>query len=99
MIERILEQQAICSVLVEDHKNWHKMPSDQEFSCLEAISSVLKPLATFTDALSGEKHVTISCVLPIVQHITENLLNSVPTDSVIAQEMKRTIYFLTLDFV
>ena len=38
MIERILEQQqAICSVLVEDRKNWHKMPSDQEFSCPEAI--------------------------------------------------------------
>ena len=30
MIERILEQQqAICSVIVEDHKNWDKMPSDQ----------------------------------------------------------------------
>ena len=83
MVERILEQQqAICSVLVEDRKNWHKMPSEQE---LEAVCSVLKPLATFTDALSGEKHITISAVLPLVNHITQELLKLSPTDGRIAK--------------
>ena len=60
VIARILEQQqAICTVLVEDHKHWHHMPSDHEFSTLEAVSSVLQPLSTFTDVLSGEKNVTV----------------------------------------
>lgn len=92
MIDRILEQQqAICSVLAEDRKNWHKMPTDQQCSCLESISAVLKPLSTFTDALSGENHVTISCVLPLIKHITENLLSPNPTDTPIARDMKATI--------
>ena len=35
MIARILEQQqAISSVLAEDRKNWHKMPTDAEFSTM-----------------------------------------------------------------
>ena len=33
MIARILDQeQAICTVLAEDCKHWHYMPSDHEFS-------------------------------------------------------------------
>ena len=56
MLARIMEQQqAICAVLAEDRKNWHRMPSDHDFTTLEAMSSVLKPLSTFTDALAGEK--------------------------------------------
>ena len=56
MLAQILEQQqAICAVLAEDCKNWHRMPSDHDFTTLEAMSSVLKPLSTFTDALAGEK--------------------------------------------
>ena len=61
MIARILEQQqAICAVLAEDRKNWHRMPTDNEFSTLEAVASVLEPLSSFTDVLSGEKCVTVS---------------------------------------
>ena len=91
MIECILEQQpAICAVLVEDRKNWHKMPSDQEFSCLEAVVSVLKPLACFTDTLSGEKCVTISAVLPLVKHISQ-LMEVTSSDCRIVKQMKQTI--------
>ena len=69
MIERILEQQkAISAVLAEDRKNWHHMPTDQEFSVLETVAAVLKPLSIFTDALSGEKHLTISAVRPLLKH-------------------------------
>ena len=56
MIARILErQQAICAVLAEDRKHWHDMPSDHEFSTFKVVLSVLQPLSTFTDALSGKK--------------------------------------------
>ena len=91
MIEHILEQQpAICGVLVEDRRNWHKMPSDQEFSCLEAVASVLKPLSLFMDALSGEKCVTISAVLPLIKHINQ-LLEVTTSDCRIVKEMKEII--------
>ena len=60
MIERIVEQQAISGVLAEDRKNWCKMPTDAEVSTMEIVINVLKPLSFLTDALSGEKQVTVS---------------------------------------
>ena len=46
MIERILEQQqAIAAVLAADSKYWHKMPTENEFSTLEAVAAVLKSLS------------------------------------------------------
>ena len=46
MIARNLEQQqAICAVLAEDRKNWYRMPTDSEFSTLEAVASVLELLS------------------------------------------------------
>ena len=82
MKERILEQQrAIHSVLADDRKYWNKMLTDQESTCLETIVSVLKPIFNFTDALSGEKHVTISAVQPLLSHITNSLLASNEQDN------------------
>lgn len=92
MIERILEQQqAICAVLAEDRKNWYRMPSDQEISCLEAVVTVLKPLSNFTDALSGESCITISAVRPLLQHITDGILAETTSDCLIVKEMKEII--------
>ena len=74
MIARLIEQhQAICAVLVEDRKNWYRMPSDSEFSTLEAVASVLGPLSVFTDALSGEKCVTVSAIQPFLRYIVDDL--------------------------
>ena len=75
MLAQILEQQqAICAELAEDRYNRHCMPSDHAFTTLEAVSSVLKPLSTFTDALAGEMVVTVSAVCPLLKHILEDLL-------------------------
>ena len=92
MIERILEQQkAISAVLAEDRKNWHHMPTDQEFSVLETVAAVLKPLSIFTDALSGEKHLTISAVRPLLKHIVDEVLAVSPEDNPLSKEMKEII--------
>ena len=75
MLARILEQQeAVCAVLAEDRKNWHLMPSDLEFTILEAVASVLKPLHVFTDALAGEKNITISAIRPLLRHIVKQIV-------------------------
>ena len=76
MIARILEQQqAICAVLADDRKNWHRMPSDREFTTLEIVSQVLQPLSVFSDALSWESQVTVSAIRPLLKHITTSLLS------------------------
>ena len=86
MINRILEQQkAITSVLAEDHKNWHHM---QEFLVLEIVAAVLK----FTDALSGEKHLTISVVRPLLKHIVDEVLVVSAEDSSLSKEMKEILF-------
>ena len=70
MVSRIVEQQqAICAVLAEDRKHRYKIPTDNKFSILEAIVKVFEPLSYFTDALSGEKHVTASAIRPLLDHI------------------------------
>ena len=91
MVARIIEQQqAICAVLAEDRKNWHRMPSDADFSVLETIYTVLKPLSTLTDALSGEKQVTISAIRPVLKHVQDCLTVST-ADGVLATQMKTAI--------
>jgi len=49
----------LCCV-AEDCKHWYKMPTDTEFSTLQAIVKIFELLSCFTDALLGEKHVTAS---------------------------------------
>ena len=92
MVSRIIEQQqAISSVLADDRKNWHKMPTDAEFSTMETIVEVLKPLSYLTDALSGEKQVTVSAVLPVMKHV-KNRLSPVDTDSRLSKQMKEVMW-------
>ena len=38
-----------------ERKYWNKIPTDAEFTTLETLSDVLKPLSFITDALAGEK--------------------------------------------
>ena len=92
MMARILEQQqAISAVLAEDRKNWYRMPSDREFTTLEIVSQVLRPLSVFTDALSGETQVTVSAIRPLLKHIASTLLSVSPGDCTLIKEMKETI--------
>jgi len=71
--------------------NWHRMLTDNELSTLEALASVLEPLSHFTDALSGEKCVTVSAVRPLLSHIMDNCLRASPDDCAIVKEMKEII--------
>lgn len=92
MIARIVEQQqAICAVLLDDRKDRYRMPTDAEFSTLESIVTVLEPLSNFTDALSGEQHVTVPAINPLLQHILKSIVAASPGDNRVLREMKRII--------
>ena len=64
------------------------MPSDLEFTVLEAVASVLEPLHVFTVALAGEKHITISAIRPLLRHIVEQVVRVGANDCAIVREMK-----------
>ena len=76
--------------MIAERKNWHLMPQDADISVLEIIRDVLSPLNDFTDALSGEKQVTISCIQPVLWKIF-SVLAVKDTDGSLASEMKQMI--------
>ena len=63
------------------------MPTESEFSTLEAVVAVLKLLSVLTDALSGDE-VTTSALRPILKHIVGTHLVRNDEDSVFMSEMK-----------
>ena len=92
MISHIIEQQqAISAVLAEDRKNWHKLLTDEEFKVVEALSAVLEPFSYPTDALSGEKTVTVSTIRPVMKHIIDVLTMHKDTDSRLTKDIKQKI--------
>ena len=66
------------------------MPSENEFSILESLVEALKPLSVFTDALSGENHVTVSAFCPLLSHLLTNL-HVEPSSNGLMNEMKHII--------
>lgn len=64
MVNRVVEQQqALCATLFELRKG-DLMPTDQEFLVMETY--VMKPLVEITEALGGQKFVTISTLRPLI---------------------------------
>jgi len=89
MIERVLEQlPAIRRVLVEDRKHGHLNPTWQDVSVLESINAAMKPVADFTDVLSGEKYVTVSSVKPVLELLKGELLSPDPNDTQLTANIK-----------
>ena len=70
MVERVLEQmEAIRIVLGGDRNSSHLIPTWQDRDVLDSVAAALKPLKVMTDALSGEKCITISAVKPLLNHL------------------------------
>ena len=75
MVKRILEQkEAIRIVLSGDRSTSHLAITWQDINLLTSISTFVAPLEDLTDTLSGEAHVTISAVKPVLQHLCDVLL-------------------------
>ena len=93
MVERVLELlPAIRCVLVQDRKHSHLNPTWQDVSVLESINAAMKPLADFTDVLSGKKkkkNVTVSSVKPVLELIKDNLLSPGPDDTALTASIKK----------
>ncbi|KAK0140605.1 Zinc finger BED domain-containing protein 1 [Merluccius polli] len=92
MVERMLEQaQAIKRVFAQDNSR-RPLPQLiwQDISVLESVNNALKPVADFTDILSGEYYVTVSSLLPMLAHL-ESVLEESDDDSTLTADLKRVI--------
>ncbi len=75
MIQRILEQKkAITQVLAADRSTRHLVLTWQDIDVLDSVSKALAPLLDFTDALSSENYVTVSCLKPTLHLFNSELL-------------------------
>ena len=92
MISRVLEQEkALRQVLSVDRKTAHLVPTWQDLEVLESINKALAPLADFTDILSGEKYVTFSTLVPLLEHITDDILCEDEEDTTLIADIKQQI--------
>ena len=92
MISRVLEQEkALRQVLSVDRKTAHLVPTWQDLEVLESINKALTPLADFTDILSGEKYVTFSALVPLLKHITDDILCEDEEDTTLTADIKEQI--------
>lgn len=91
MVDRFIEQQqAVSAVFAEDRKKWYPMPKDSDITILETVKEVLSPLSSFADARSGEKHTTLSSVLPLTWKIYSTLTIE-DTSSNLERQLKQKI--------
>ena len=92
MVDRILEQEcALRQVLSNDRKSVHLIPSWQDIQVLESLKSGLGPVYDFTDILSGENYVTVSAIIPLLNHIyTESLLQR-EEDTQLTKDIKQKV--------
>nr|XP_023678533.1 zinc finger BED domain-containing protein 4-like [Paramormyrops kingsleyae] len=92
MIERFLEREkAIVRVLGADKKSRFLVPTCQDLEVLEAVNKAVKPLQDFTDALSAEAYVSVSCVKPVLHVFKNRLLQPEDNDADLTKTVKKNI--------
>ena len=92
MVSRLLEQEpAVRQVLVGDRKTTHLVPTWQDIEVLESLQSAIKPLADFTDMLSGEKRVTLSALRPVLHIFKTDILAESDENTTLTADIKRRI--------
>jgi len=95
MMECILVQQQPVSATLAQLRKGDLMPTDTEISTLYDLVQFMKPFVQMTEAVGGEKWVTISSVRPLIHKITNKILPCSEDDSTLVKQMKQ----VTLDKV
>ena len=92
MVSRILQQkEAIRLAFAANRSTSHLIPTWQDIDVLESIDKALSPLHELTDALSGEKYVTVSAVIPMIKLLKSKNLKVDPADSQLTRSLKNLI--------
>ena len=91
MLERIQEQQAAIAAVLMEGRNTHLIPNGEEWNTIEVLINVLKPFQKATEAMSGEKHSTISIVKPLLFKLLKVTLKVSDSDSPINVRIKEAL--------
>ena len=92
MIARLLEQEdAIRAVLGLDRDTSHLLPTWQDIHVWESLAAALSPLEDLTDFLSGDTHVTVSSVIPVLFKFVNKILKENENDSTLTRNIKKYI--------
>jgi len=91
MVERVVElQQPISAALLELNRS-DLMPSSTEFAAMSDYLSVMKSIVEITEALGGEKWVTITMIRPLLQKLLNVNLQGSSTDTNLQKLMKKAM--------
>lgn len=91
MTERIQEQSTAIRRVQNSDRCPHPSLTWQDVDVLDSINKALKPVSEFTDILSGEKYVTTSSLLPMLQLITNEILAEADEDTALTKDLKAGI--------
>ena len=92
MVSRLLEQEeAVRVVLSSDRKTAHLIPTWQDTQVGESITKALSPIADLTDFLSGDSHVTVSSILPVLHNLQSRVLAEDSNDTPLTKEIKKKV--------
>ena len=92
MLERlVLQERALVQILGADPKTTHLNPRWQDTELMESIFSALKPISDLTDILSGEEHVTASCLKPLLDHMHNETFAEKEGDTTLEYDIQQRI--------
>ena len=91
MVSRLLEQEpAVRAVLGTDRKTSHLISTWQYIDLLESIAKALSPIRDLTDFTSGENHVTVSSILPVLHNLKARVLLP-KEDTTLTKNIKKSV--------
>ena len=95
MTARLLEQdEAVQVVLSSDRKTRHLIATWQDIHVWESLHKALSPLDELTDFLSGDSHITVSSIIPVLHNLATKLLKETQDDSELTKTMKKITDYL-----
>ena len=81
---------SLCAALIEIQKT-ELMPNDVEIKTMETFLDVLKPIVEITEAIGGERLVTISTVRSLVHKLMSIHLVEKSSDSQLSKTLKHAL--------
>ena len=84
-------EEAVKRVLTSDRKTALLTLTWQDRDVLKSIDCVLSQLTSLTDVLSGEKYVTSSALLPLMDLLNNTILKDDDDDTELTRTIKVTI--------
>ena len=92
IISRLLEEEdAIQAVLGLDRDTSHLLPTWQDIHVWEPLAAALSPLE---DLMSGDTHVAVSSVIPVLFNLANKILKENEDDSTLTRNINNTLLII-----